>query len=109
MCSPVYQLRHCVTHDINFFFFMIKGKGTPKECPPPRTHDINVSTSQGMSSYLSTLTASITGDGGGVASIRHRRIYVESGLCKSLRLHQLAIPLECSAAARIPRGMSAMD
>ena len=28
---------------------------------------------------------------------------------KSLRLHQLEIPLECSAAARIPRGMGAMD
>ena len=44
-----------------------------------------------------------------MASIRYRRFHVESGLCKSLRLHELAIPLECSAAARIPRGMGVMD
>ena len=34
---------------------------------------------------------------------------MESRFCKSLRLHQLAISLECSAAARIPRGLGAMD
>ena len=44
-----------------------------------------------------------------MTSIWHHQIHVESGLYKSLRLHQLAISLECSAAAWIPRGMGTID